>query len=242
MTLKVLVEKFCNQLACAHARRTLLLRVWSAWKRSLESTWEQRTHQRLMRESQQICVQLSQDYEIKIAELREKLRCAEERSALAEKSQTRAYESMKSALMRGVCALNMETMSIIQPKSESEYSEFYKNEKFGAVETAKNNGRIDIEPPSNEERNYSHNGPYNSRSLSDSRVKISVLEPVKAVTTKLDNHCNNFVPNTLLRTHTVEYGIPVGPSLYSSANAGSVRIQRHDSYNQVVLFLFVLLL
>lgn len=33
-------------------------------------------------------------------------------------SQARIQESMKSALMRGVCALNLETMSVLQPESE----------------------------------------------------------------------------------------------------------------------------
>lgn len=53
--------------------------------------------------------------------LREKLRAAEEKCALAEMSRTRVQETMKSALMRGICALNIETMQVLQPESASSY-------------------------------------------------------------------------------------------------------------------------
>ncbi len=88
-----------------------------AWKGSLEGSWKRRTHRRFASEAEQKCVKLSQDYEIKLAELRDRLRSAEEKCALVEESQTRTYENMKSALMRGVCALNMETMSVLKPES-----------------------------------------------------------------------------------------------------------------------------
>ncbi|VDD79130.1 unnamed protein product [Mesocestoides corti] len=117
---KVLVErnlrkKVYNQLAFAHARRVLMLRVWTSWKRSLECTWKRRVQKRLEKEAQQACIRISQDYEIKIAELRERLQAAELRCKKAEMLQARTHENLKSALMRGVCALNMETMSVLQP-------------------------------------------------------------------------------------------------------------------------------
>lgn len=58
-----------------------------------------------------------------ILQLKDKLRAAEERCAQAEMSQARIQESMKSALMRGVCALNMETMTILQPENKLKSSE-----------------------------------------------------------------------------------------------------------------------
>ncbi|VUZ54021.1 unnamed protein product, partial [Hymenolepis diminuta] len=223
-------EKLCSQLAYAHARRTLVFRMWRAWKRGMESTWKQRAHQRFVRESQQICFQLSQDYETKIIELKDKLRAAEERCAQAELSRARIQESMKSALMRGVCALNMETMTVLQPENELKSSEKPLNISIPASPS-----RTVVGSPVKgvtTTSNYLTNSLLTSRRHNDSLVKFSIIEPVKVVTTRYNNSRDDSALNTLFRTQTFEYGNPVGPSLYSSANLGKIRVQRHDSINQ----------
>ncbi|KAM3177107.1 hypothetical protein ACTXT7_005165 [Hymenolepis weldensis] len=224
-------EKFCNQLAYAHARRTLLLRMWRAWKMGMESSWKQRAHQRFVKESQQICFQLSQEYEIKIVELKDKLRAAEQRCAQAEMSQARIQESMKTALMRGVCALNMETMTVLQPENELKSSEEPLNISIPASP-----GRTVVGLPvkgATTALNCLPNSLLTPRRQSDSRVKFSTFEPVKVITTRYNDSRDDSALNTLFRTRIFEYGNPVGPSLYSSVNLGKIRVQRHDSINQV---------
>ena len=64
------------------------------------------------------------------------------------------------------------------------------------------------------------------RTLSCSRVTFDIAKK----STNLDR---THPPNTLLRTHTVEHGIPVGHTLYSSANFGAIRVLRHGPSEQV---------
>ncbi|BHF66793.1 Centrosomal protein poc5 [Sparganum proliferum] len=112
-------KKFCTQMALNHAKRRLVLRAWTCWKRAIESSWKDRVYRRLVDQANEVCVNLRREHARIVAELEEKLRLSEAKLIEADRQQHESHMAMKSALMRGVCALNMETMSVLQPETEN---------------------------------------------------------------------------------------------------------------------------
>ncbi|MEE6458555.1 hypothetical protein FKM82_000343 [Ascaphus truei] len=107
-------EDYACSLADKHYRKTLVKNVWRAWHSVIESNWKDKVEQACRTRAQEICIELSNDYEAKIAQLNgavEEARAEVERLH-AERGQFEG--SMKKAFMRGVCALNMEAMTMFQ--------------------------------------------------------------------------------------------------------------------------------
>ncbi|XP_072372147.1 centrosomal protein POC5 isoform X2 [Scyliorhinus torazame] len=108
------MEAYANNVADRHYRFCLMKKVCAAWKSEMQTEWRERVEKACQARAEEVCIQLSSDYERKLNASKEELEGAraEIRWLLAEKD--KYTDSMKKAFMRGVCALNLEAMSMFQ--------------------------------------------------------------------------------------------------------------------------------
>lgn len=107
-------EAFSSNLARRHHQRQLARRVWDAWHSVIENKWRQRVERACQSKAQEVCVQLTNDYESRLASANEALEAARQEVAQLHSERDRYEEMMKKAFMRGVCALNLEAMTMFQ--------------------------------------------------------------------------------------------------------------------------------
>ncbi|XP_052787736.1 centrosomal protein POC5-like [Mya arenaria] len=113
-------ENFCSMLARKHHERCLSRRVWDAWHSVIETKWRVRIEKACQAKAQEVCVQLREDYDAKLAQVNDELAAAQREVAFMRQERERYEEMMKKAFMRGVCALNIEAMSIFHNGEEKE--------------------------------------------------------------------------------------------------------------------------
>ncbi|XP_048750876.2 centrosomal protein POC5-like [Ostrea edulis] len=113
-------EKFAEKLAKRYHERRLQQKVWEAWHLTIENKWRARVEKACQAKAQEVCVQLTNDYEAKIAALTESLDAAREEICDLHKERDQYEEAMKKAFMRGVCALNLEAMTIFNKDDQKE--------------------------------------------------------------------------------------------------------------------------
>ncbi|XP_066458970.1 centrosomal protein POC5 isoform X2 [Eleutherodactylus coqui] len=107
-------EEYVCSLADQHYRRILLKNMWRTWRSALESSWKDKVEQACRARAEEVCIELSSDYESKVAQLRGALEEARAEVSRLHAERGQFEGSMKKAFMRGVCALNMEAMSMFQ--------------------------------------------------------------------------------------------------------------------------------
>lgn len=105
-------EAYSNGLADRHYKQMLMKKVWVAWHSVIEVKWRERVERACQARAEEVCLRLSADYERKIEELSEALEQARCEIQQLHSERERYEESMKKAFMRGVCALNMEAMTM----------------------------------------------------------------------------------------------------------------------------------
>ncbi|NWH89339.1 POC5 protein, partial [Aegithalos caudatus] len=109
-------EEYATRMADKHFQKALVKKVLAAWRSVCEERWKDKVTKACQLRAEDVCVQLTNDYEAKIAEL---TAAVEETKAeiLRLHSERDQYEdTMKKAFMRGVCALNLEAMTMFQSK------------------------------------------------------------------------------------------------------------------------------
>ncbi|KAJ3014424.1 UNVERIFIED_CONTAM: Centrosomal protein poc5 [Siphonaria sp. JEL0065] len=106
-----LAERVADQKAKAGAMRRALF----GWQRVCGVTWRRAVEKSIRIEAEKAMEQLSIEYEQKIKELEMQVNKTKTRLNQSEMDRARAQGDMKKALMRGVCALNMEAMSVFRP-------------------------------------------------------------------------------------------------------------------------------
>ncbi|XP_064609303.1 centrosomal protein POC5-like [Liolophura sinensis] len=111
-------EAFASNLAKLHYQRKLCQKVWAGWHSVIESSWKQRVEKACQAKAQEVCLNLTNEYEARIAALSEALEAARAEVTQLHKERDRFEEQMKKAFMRGVCALNVEAMTIFQGGEE----------------------------------------------------------------------------------------------------------------------------
>ncbi|CAL8076814.1 unnamed protein product [Calicophoron daubneyi] len=116
-------EQFTISLLGEINSRRLLSRVFSAWKSAVEQTWKQRFMQRLTDEARVECVRITKEYESKVMLLENEVKLAKSELESLRNQKLGENAALRMALMRGVCALNMETMSLFNQSAKSECSE-----------------------------------------------------------------------------------------------------------------------
>ncbi|RDD47535.1 Centrosomal protein POC5 [Trichoplax sp. H2] len=107
-------EAFATKLATKHYRRTIAGRAWVAWHGVVEAKWRQRVEKSCQARAQEVCMALTEEYEQKLAALSRKYEDSRAEIARMQKERQHYEETMKKAFMRGVCALNLEAMTMFQ--------------------------------------------------------------------------------------------------------------------------------
>ncbi|XP_076995522.1 centrosomal protein POC5 isoform X4 [Tamandua tetradactyla] len=107
-----------GKLADQYFQRTLLKKVWKAWRSTVQKQWKDLVERACQARAEEVCVQISNDYETRVAVLSGALENAKAEIQRMQHEKEHFEDSMKKAFMRGVCALNLEAMSIFQNKSD----------------------------------------------------------------------------------------------------------------------------
>ncbi|NXJ67928.1 POC5 protein, partial [Rostratula benghalensis] len=109
-------EEYANRIADRQFRTALLKKVWAAWRSHSEEKWKEKVAKACQLRAEDVCVQLTNDYEVKIAELTATLEQAKAEVLRLHSEREQYEDTMKKAFMRGVCALNLEAMTMFQGK------------------------------------------------------------------------------------------------------------------------------
>ncbi|XP_078489372.1 centrosomal protein POC5 [Ciona intestinalis] len=110
---------FTSKLARQHWEHSLKKKSWRSWRMLVEGGWKRKVEQACQLKAQEVCVQLTRDYEAQVAELSQSLENSRAEISKLEHGRRVFEEDMKKAFMRSVCALNLEAMTMFQtPESE----------------------------------------------------------------------------------------------------------------------------
>ncbi|KAM9367667.1 centrosomal protein POC5 [Phaethornis superciliosus] len=109
-------EEYENRIADRQFRTTLMKKVWAAWRSVSEEKWKDKVAKACRLRAEDVCVQLTNDYEAKIAELTDALEQTKAEILRLHSEREQYEDTMKKAFMRGVCALNLEAMTMFQGK------------------------------------------------------------------------------------------------------------------------------
>ncbi|XP_069606250.1 centrosomal protein POC5 isoform X1 [Ranitomeya imitator] len=107
-------EDHVCSMADKHYNRILLKNMWRTWRSVMESNWKDKVEQACRARAEEVCIELSSDYETKVAQLSNALEDARAEVSRLHAERGQFEGTMKKAFMRGVCALNMEAMSMFQ--------------------------------------------------------------------------------------------------------------------------------
>lgn len=100
------------QVARQHYHLQLKKKVWLAWRSLVQKHWKDQVEKACRLRAEEVCTRLSADYEAKLAEHCQALEKAQAEIHRLRIEREQSEESMKKAFMRGVCALNMEALSM----------------------------------------------------------------------------------------------------------------------------------
>nr|CAI9711099.1 unnamed protein product [Rangifer tarandus platyrhynchus] len=103
-----------SKLADQYFRRTLLKKAWRGWRAVIQKQWKEVVERACQARAEEVCVQISNDYEARVALLSGALENAKAEIQRMQHEKEHFEDSMKKAFMRGVCALNLEAMTIFQ--------------------------------------------------------------------------------------------------------------------------------
>ncbi|XP_074934353.1 centrosomal protein POC5 isoform X2 [Phalacrocorax aristotelis] len=109
-------EEYANRIADKQFRTALMKKVWAAWRAHSEEKWKEKVAKACQLRAEDVCVQLTNDYEAKIAELTATLEQTKSEILRLQSEREQYEDTMKKAFMRGVCALNLEAMTMFQGK------------------------------------------------------------------------------------------------------------------------------
>ncbi|XP_032297222.1 centrosomal protein POC5 isoform X3 [Coturnix japonica] len=114
--IKAKQEEYANRIADKQFQTSLKKKVWAAWRSLSEERWKDKVSKACQQRAEDICVQLTNNYEAKIAELTANLEQAKAEILRLHSEREQYEDTMKKAFMRGVCALNLEAMTMFQGK------------------------------------------------------------------------------------------------------------------------------
>ncbi|NXR48724.1 POC5 protein, partial [Hippolais icterina] len=109
-------EEYAIRMADKHFQTALVKKVWAAWRSVAEERWKDNVAKACQLRAEDVCVQLTNDYEAKIAELTATVEQTKAEILRLHSERDQYEDTMKKAFMRGVCALNLEAMTMFQSK------------------------------------------------------------------------------------------------------------------------------
>nr|XP_033785200.1 centrosomal protein POC5 [Geotrypetes seraphini] len=130
-------EAYINNMVIKHYTMALKQKVWRAWRSVVKSSWKSRAEEACRVRAEEVCIQLYNDYETRTAELNNALEEARAEIQRLHSDREQFEGSMKKAFMRGVCALNMETMSVFQVRDNStDHDHLHRRKESGPSSSA----------------------------------------------------------------------------------------------------------
>nr|KAF6366869.1 POC5 centriolar protein [Pipistrellus kuhlii] len=121
-------DAYEGKLADQYFQRTLLKKVWIAWHSTVQKKWKDVVERACQARAKEVCVQISNDYENKVAVLSGALENAKAEIQRMQHEKEHFEDSMKKAFMRGVCALNLEAMTMFQNRNDADSTNSKKEE------------------------------------------------------------------------------------------------------------------
>ncbi|XP_015275892.1 PREDICTED: centrosomal protein POC5 isoform X2 [Gekko japonicus] len=109
-------EVYADRLANRLYEIGLLKKAWGVWRSTSHRNWKETMEKACQSSAECVRVELSNDYEAKIQELNAALEEARNKVLEMQNKRQDYEDAMKKAFMRGVCALNLEAMTIFQGK------------------------------------------------------------------------------------------------------------------------------
>ncbi|XP_056601971.1 centrosomal protein POC5 isoform X1 [Triplophysa dalaica] len=100
------------RMAEQHYHLQLQRKVWAGWHSLIQNRWRERVEKACCARAEDVCVQLSAEYEAKMAQHLEEHQKAQAEIQRLHMEREQYEDSMKKAFMRGVCALNIEALSM----------------------------------------------------------------------------------------------------------------------------------
>lgn len=113
-------EGFGSNLARKHRNHVLKCKLWSAWRSLVETKWKQKVEKACQSKAQDVCIQLTDEYEGKLQEANKALEEARLEVGRLHAEREIYEETMKKAFMRGVCALNLEAMHMFREPGDED--------------------------------------------------------------------------------------------------------------------------
>ncbi|XP_068033350.1 centrosomal protein POC5 isoform X2 [Anomalospiza imberbis] len=107
-------EEYAIRMADRHFQTTLMKKVWAAWHSVSEERRKDKVARACQLRAEDMCVQLANDCEAKIAELTAALELTRAEILRLHTERDQYEDTVKKAFMRGVCALNLEAMTMFQ--------------------------------------------------------------------------------------------------------------------------------
>ncbi|XP_004413444.1 PREDICTED: centrosomal protein POC5 [Odobenus rosmarus divergens] len=120
-----------GKLADQYFQRTLLKKVWKGWRSIAQKQWKEVVERACQARAEEVCVQISNDYETRVAVLSGALENAKAEIQRMQHEKEHFEDSMKKAFMRGVCALNLEAMTIFQNRGDTGLDFTNRKEEYG---------------------------------------------------------------------------------------------------------------
>ncbi|XP_013006496.1 centrosomal protein POC5 isoform X1 [Cavia porcellus] len=117
-----------GKLADQYFQRALLKKVWKGWRSVVQRQWKEVVERACQARAEEVCIQISNDYETKVALLSGALENAKAEVQRMQQEKEQFEDSMKKAFMRGVCALNLEAMTMFQNRNDTG-TDFTNNKK-----------------------------------------------------------------------------------------------------------------
>ncbi|XP_008050231.1 centrosomal protein POC5 isoform X2 [Carlito syrichta] len=139
-----------GKLADQYFQRKLLKKVWRGWRAVVQKQWKKVVEQACQARAEEVCVQISNDYEAKVAMLSGALENAKAEIQRMQHEKEHFEDSMKKAFMRGVCALNLEAMTIFQNRNDTgvDFTNGKKEEYGPGVQGKEHSAHLDQLAPS----------------------------------------------------------------------------------------------
>ncbi|XP_070268308.1 centrosomal protein POC5 [Myotis yumanensis] len=125
-------DAYEGKLADQYFQRNLLKKVWIGWHSTVQKKWKDVMERACQARAEEVCVQISNDYENKVAVLSGALENAKAEIQRMQHEKEHFEDSMKKAFMRGVCALNLEAMTMFQNRNDADFTNS-KKEEYGPV-------------------------------------------------------------------------------------------------------------
>ncbi|XP_062828409.1 centrosomal protein POC5 isoform X3 [Anolis carolinensis] len=139
-------EVYTNRLADRLYEMGLLKKAWMIWRSQIHTKWKETMERACQSSAESVRVELSNDYETKLQESNTALEQARAEIIDLQNKRQDYEDAMKKAFMRGVCALNLEAMTVFQGK-EFKFDHVELSDKRGEP-SAGNGGSTPKLPPS----------------------------------------------------------------------------------------------